>query len=72
MTGVLMSGKLFVERRPEERDYAIRRPGAERISGRGSTQAEVIETAREIDPGAAVLERVRYTDRGRPDKWRRP
>ena len=38
----------------------------------GSTQAEVIETAREIDPGAAVLERVRYTDRGRPDKWRRP
>jgi Uncharacterized protein conserved in bacteria (DUF2188) len=70
--GVLM-GKLFVERRPEEGDYAIRRPGAERISGHESTQAEAIERAREIDPNAAVLvERVRYTDRGHPDKWRRP
>jgi hypothetical protein len=68
-----MSGKLFIERRPEEGDYAIRRPGAERISGREATQAEAIERAREIDPNAAVLvERVRYTDRGHPDKWRRP
>lgn len=66
-------GKLFIERRPEERDYAIRRPGADRISGHESTQAEAIERAREIDPSAAVLvERVRYTDGGRPDKWRRP
>jgi pyridoxine/pyridoxamine 5'-phosphate oxidase len=70
--GVLM-GNLFVERRPEEGDYAIRRPGADRISGHESTQAEAIERAREIDPNAAVLvERVRYTDRGHPDKWRRP
>jgi hypothetical protein len=68
-----MSGKLFIERRPEEGDYAIRRPGAERISGHEPTQAEAIERAREIDPNAAVLvERVRYTDRGHPDKWRRP
>jgi hypothetical protein len=66
-------GKLFVERRPEEGDYAIRRPGAERISGHEVTQAEAIERAREIDPNAAVLvERVRYTDGGHPDKWRRP
>jgi hypothetical protein len=68
-------GKLFVERRPEEGDYAIRRPGAERNSGHESTEAEAIERAREmeIDPNAAVLvERVRYTDRGHPDKWRRP
>lgn len=68
-----MSGKFFIERRPEERDYAIRRLGAERISGHESTQAEATERAREIDPSAAVLvERVRYTGRGRPDKWRRP
>jgi hypothetical protein len=66
-------GKSFVERRPEEGDYAIRRPGAERISGHESTQAEAIERAREIDPSAAVLvERVRYNDRGHPDEWRRP
>lgn len=68
-----MSGKLFIERRPGEGDYAIRRPGAERISGHEPTQSEAIERAREIDPSATVLvERVRYTDSGRPDKWRRP
>ncbi|MGH9705853.1 MAG: DUF2188 domain-containing protein [Candidatus Acidiferrales bacterium] len=44
-----MSGKLFVERREEEGDYAIRRPGADRISGHEPTQAEAIERARERD-----------------------
>jgi Uncharacterized protein conserved in bacteria (DUF2188) len=68
-----MSGKLFIERRPEEGDYAIRRPGAQRISDHETTQAGAIERAREIDPAAAILvERVRYTDRGSPDKWRKP
>ena len=68
-----MGGKLFIERRPEENDYAIRRPGAARISDHEDTQAEAIERAKEIDANAAILvERVRYTDRGRPDKWRRP
>ncbi len=68
-----MRGKLYIERRPEEGDYAIRRPSAERISGHQSTQADAIERAKEIDPSAAILvERVRHTDRGHPDKWRRP
>lgn len=68
-----MSGKLFIERRDKEGDYAIRRPNADRISDHESTQAEAIERAREIDPNAAILvERVRNTDRGNPDKWRRP
>jgi hypothetical protein len=68
-----MSGKLFIERRPEEGDYAIRRPNAERISDHEPTQAEAIERACEIDPNAAILvERVRNTDRGHPDKWRKP
>ncbi len=68
-----MRGKLFIERRPEEGDYAIRRPSAERISGHESIQADAIERAKEIDPSAAILvERVRHTDRGHPDKWRRP
>jgi len=59
-----MSGKLLIERRPEEGDYAIRRPGAQRISDHEATQAEAVERAREIDPNAAILvERVRYTDR---------
>jgi pyridoxine/pyridoxamine 5'-phosphate oxidase len=68
-----MSGKLFIERRDKEGDYAIRRPNADRISDHEATQAEAIERAREIDRNAAILvERVRNTDRGNPDKWRRP
>ncbi len=66
-------GKLFIERREDERDYAIRGPGAERISGHEPTQAEAIERAREIDPHATVqVERVRNTSVGHRDKWRRP
>jgi Uncharacterized protein conserved in bacteria (DUF2188) len=68
-----MSGKLFIERRPEEGDYAIRRGGADRISGHEGTQAEAIERAKEIDPNAAILvERVRNTNQGVRDKWRTP
>ena len=37
------------------------------------TQAEAIERAREMNPGKAPLvERVRYTTGGKPDKWRKP
>ena len=68
-----MKGKLFIEKRQKEGDYAIRRPSADRISGHEPTQAEAIERAREIDPNAAILvERVRNTERGRRDKWRKP
>jgi len=68
-----MGGKLFIERRRNEGDYSIRRPNAERISDHEATQAEAIERAREIDPNAAILvARVRNTDGGSPDKWRRP
>jgi len=68
-----MSGKFFIERRPGEGDYAIRRPGADRISDHEPTQADAIDRAREIDPSAAILvERVRNTDRGHRDKWRKP
>ena len=45
-----MSGKLFIEQREKEGDYVIRRPGADRASGREDTQADAIERAREIDP----------------------
>jgi len=38
-----MSGKLFIERREGEGDYAIRRPGASRINGHEPTQADAIE-----------------------------
>jgi pyridoxine/pyridoxamine 5'-phosphate oxidase len=65
--------KIFVEQRPVERDYAVRRPGSERASAVTSTQAEAINRASEIAPNARVLvERVRKTSVGRPDKWRKP
>jgi hypothetical protein len=65
--------KLFIERREKEGDFAIRRPDSDRASGIEDTQAEAIERAREIDPNATIeVERVRNTDRGGRDKWRRP
>lgn len=68
-----MSGKLFIEQREKEGDYVIRRPGSERASGREDTQADAIERAREIDPDATIqVERVRITNVGGRDKWRKP
>ncbi len=64
--------ELYVERRPEG-GYAVRRPDAARASDVQDTQAEAIESARRLEPGAAIhVERVRYTSRGKPDKWRKP
>jgi Uncharacterized protein conserved in bacteria (DUF2188) len=64
--------ELYVERR-EEGDYSVRRPGSVRASDVRDTQAEAIDRARDIDRDAAIhVERVRHTNRGTPDKWRKP
>lgn len=64
--------EFFIERR-DTGDYAIRRPGSDRASGVESTQREAIERARQMDPNAIIhAERVRNTNSGRRDKWRRP
>jgi hypothetical protein len=64
--------KLFVERRPQG-NYAVRKPDSQRASAVSPTQEEAIQRARELNPGATVLvERVRHTDVGKPDKWRKP
>jgi Uncharacterized protein conserved in bacteria (DUF2188) len=64
--------ELYVERR-EEGDYAIRRPDSERASDVCDTKGEAIERARDIDPNAAIhVERVRNTNRGSRDHWRKP
>ncbi len=64
--------RLFVERR-EQGDYAVRKPDSARASDVFPTQAEAIERAREMNPGAPPLvERVRFTTGGKPDKWRKP
>jgi hypothetical protein len=66
------SNELFIERR-EQGDYAVRKPGSERASAVAPTQAEAIEIAEEMNPNATILvERVRNTDSGSRDKWRKP
>jgi Uncharacterized protein conserved in bacteria (DUF2188) len=63
--------KLFVEKRPEG-DYAVRKANSERASDVLPTQAKAIERAKELSPGASPLvERVRNTPGGKPDKWRK-
>ena len=63
--------ELYIEKR-EQGDFAVRRPGSERASAILPTQAKAIEKAREINPFAAVhVERVRDTNVGSRDKWRK-
>jgi len=64
--------RVYVERRPEG-DWAVRRANSERASAVEPTQAEAIERAREISPDVTPhVERVRHTNRGKPDQWRKP
>jgi hypothetical protein len=64
--------RVFVEKRPEG-DYAVRRANSERASAVLPTQSKAIERARELSPGTAPhVERVRHTNVGSPDKWRKP
>ena len=57
--------RLYVERRQGTGDYAVRRAKSERASATAPTQAEAIQIARGINPGAAPhVERVRHTSKG--------
>jgi hypothetical protein len=63
--------QLFVEKRPEG-DFAVRKSNSARASDVLPTQAEAIARAKELNPGAAPLvERVRKTEGGKPDQWRK-
>ena len=67
----MTDNRVFIERRPDERDYAVRKPDSARASAVLPTQAEAIDWARQR--GADIfVERVRVTRKGSPDKWRRP
>jgi len=71
-TGKQMSkDRFYVEQRPEG-DYAVRKPNSGRASAVTPTQREAIEWVKERHPDAKPdVERVRYTDRGKPDQWRK-
>jgi hypothetical protein len=63
--------RLFVEQR-KQGDFAVRKGNAERASAIADTQAEAIAIAKQMNPEASPLvERVRYTSRGKPDQWRK-
>jgi hypothetical protein len=67
-----MSENRFYVERGDDGKYKVMRPNASRASAVADTQAEAIEMARKMNPGKSPdVERVRYTDKGKPDKWRR-
>ena len=62
--------QLFIERR-EQGDYAVRKPNSARASAVLPTQAQAIAWAKAHNPKATpMIERVRNTTVGHPDKWR--
>ena len=63
--------RMFIERRPETGDYAVRKPNSERASVVVPTQGAAIDWAQQRG-GDVFVERVRNTTQGHPDKWRRP
>ena len=64
-------GPILIERRSQG-DYAVRIPGADRASTVVATQREAVERARRMSPNGTILvERVRDTNRGTRDKWRK-
>jgi HTH-type transcriptional regulator/antitoxin MqsA len=61
-------GRVFVERRSKG-EYGLRRPKSRMVS---ATQAETISRARELNPEKRrLIERVRNTNRGKPDNRRK-
>jgi hypothetical protein len=69
----MAKSELYIEKRENEGDFAVRKPGSERASAVLPTQAKAIKRARKMNPDAAVhVERVRDTNVGSRDKWRKP
>ena len=64
-------GDVYIERRTQG-DYAVRQEHSKRASAVEPTQGKAIEKAREMFPGVRPdVERVRYTNKGKPDRWRK-
>ena len=63
--------KFFIEKR-DDGDFAIRKPNSQRASDIQPTQKEAIERAKQLNPDATIqVERVRNTEGGNRDKWRK-
>jgi hypothetical protein len=52
--------------------YGVRKSGSDWAGAVGQTQREAIDWVKERHPDAKPdVERVRYTDRGKPCQWRK-
>ena len=61
---------IFIEKHDE--GYAILRKGVKKPLGVEATQEKAIESAKKLDPEAAIhVERVRDVETGGRDQWRR-
>lgn len=64
-------GGVYIERREPQMDYAVRKEHSERASAVAKTQTEAIKIAKKMFPDIKPdVERVRHTNKGKPDKWR--
>lgn len=62
--------KLFVEREGPK-TYKIYQGSARKEVGGARTQGAAIEKAKKMNPDELLAERVRNTDVGNPDHWRK-
>jgi len=68
----MSKNQLFVEPRADG-GFSVSRSDAKRASAVCDTQADAIARARALNPGVApAAARVRHTDHGHPDQWRKP
>jgi len=68
----MSKNQLFVEPRPDGR-FSVKGADAKRASAVCDTQGAAIARARELNPGVApAVARVRHTDQGHPDQFRKP
>jgi hypothetical protein len=63
---------LYIERRKEQGDYAVKHAKEATPLATAETQARAIEIAKKLNPGVRPdVERVRNTVGGKRDKWRK-
>ena len=65
-------GDIYIERRKLEGDYAVRQEHSKRASAIAPTQEKAIKIAEKMFPDKRPdVERVRHTNKGKPDQWRK-
>jgi hypothetical protein len=64
-------GDVYIEKR-QQGDFAVRKEHSRRASAIAPTQAKAIAKAEKMFPGVKPdVSRVRHTNKGKPDQWRK-